>query len=281
MKKIYLSIIAVSASIASSFAQTAPTCSLNPSFIASNKIGVFPDSATNFVSGVVGQPYVQNLTVKVPKDTTSSGIHFCFNKFVISTPTGITNYNFPPGLMIGSSNSALANGTVNAAPSLLFPGGANNCASIYGTPTTAGSYTLQISVQPYLTTQIIGNCPTPANTNSGSASITPAQILKYYIINIQSPTGVMNLGNDKFGIIDNYPNPFKGKTTIKYYVEGEDLAELTVFNALGDKVYSQKTTTQPGENTFELNATNWSSGVYFYSITYKNAVNTKRLIITE
>ena len=98
----------------------------------------------------MGQPYIQNLTVKVPKDTTASGLTFCFNRFEITTPTGITNYNLPPGLNLGSSTAALANGTVNAAPSLKFPGNANNCASIYGTPTTAGSYTLSLKVTPFI-----------------------------------------------------------------------------------------------------------------------------------
>ena len=82
MKKIYLTIFTIVAGVASVFAQTVPTCSLNPTFIASNKIGIWPDSVTNFISGVVGTPYEQNLTIKVPKDTVSSGTTFCFNRFV-------------------------------------------------------------------------------------------------------------------------------------------------------------------------------------------------------
>ncbi len=147
MKKIYFTIFTIVASIASVIAQTVPTCSLNPTFIASNKVGVYPDSATNFISGTVGVPYVQNITVKVPKDTTSSSITFCFNRFELTSPS-TNNYGLPPGLMIGSSTPAVANGTVNGAPSLKFAGNANNCASIYGTPTTAGSYTLSLKVTP-------------------------------------------------------------------------------------------------------------------------------------
>ena len=69
MKKIYFTIISIIACATSVFAQIAPTCSLNPTFISSNKIGVYPDSAANFISGTVGQLYEQNLTIKVPKDT--------------------------------------------------------------------------------------------------------------------------------------------------------------------------------------------------------------------
>ena len=278
MKKIYLTLLAITATLTSVVAQTVPTCSLNPTFIGSNKIGVWPDSVTNFVSGTVGVSYEQNLTVKVPKDTTSSGLHFCFNKFVISTPSTITNYNFPPGLMIGSSSTITANGTVNGAPSLLFPGAANNCASIYGTPTTPGSYTLQISVQPYLTYSG-GACSVPANYTGVSSSIASAQLLKYYIINITAPAGVQEIGKDKMGLYQNQPNPFSSTTDIKFYVEGEDDATITVYNALGSVVHQQTVKTVLGENKVSFNASNLSSGTYIYSLKYKNAIATKRMMV--
>lgn len=280
MKKIYLSILSVVASCAL-FAQV-PTCSLNTTFIASTKIGVWPDSATNFISGVVGQPYVQNLTVKVPKDTVASGLRFCFNKFVLYNPTGITNYGLPPGLNIGSSTPIVNTTTItNGSPVFKFPGNANNCGSIYGTPTVAGSYTLHLEVQPYTNGPVFTSCPAAPNVNGGSTSIAGPQSLNYYIINILLPTGVMKLDKDHFGALENYPNPFTGKTTINYYVEDESIAELSIFNTLGEKVYERKAQTQNGENTIELDANGWKAGVYFYSIKYKNAVNTKRLIIAE
>jgi hypothetical protein len=280
MKKIYLSIIAVSATLASAFAQTVPTCSLNPTFIASNKVGVFPDSATNFVSGVVGQPYIQNLTVKVPKDTTSSSITFCFNRFEITTPTGISNYNLPPGLNLGSSTAAVANGTVNGAPSLKFPGNANNCASIYGTPTTAGTYTLNLLVTPFMT-PAFGSCPSSPNVSGGSGSLTPPQTLDYYIITIlpATSTGIRDIGKDKMALYQNEPNPFSDYTDIKFYVEGEDNATVTVYNALGSIVNQQTIKTNPGENKVTINAANLASGTYIYTLKYKNAITTKRMMV--
>ena len=197
MKKIYLTLFAITATVSSLLAQTVPTCSLNPTFISSNKMGIWPDSATNFISGTVGVSYVQNITVKVPKDTITSGVRFCFNRFELSNPTAGTNYGLPPGLNFGSSTAALANGTINASPSLIFPGNANNCGSIYGTPTTAGTYTLHLKIQPF--------------TNA--------------IVNQQTI-----------------------KTTL-------------------------------GENKVTFNASNLSSGTYIYSLKYKNAITTKRMMV--
>jgi hypothetical protein len=282
MKKIYLSIIAVSVTLASAFAQTVPTCSLNTTFIASNKVGVYPDSVTNFISGVVGQPYVQNLTVKVPKDTTSTGLTFCFNRFEITTPTGITNYNLPPGLNLGSSTTAVNTGSViNGAPAFKFPGNANNCASIYGTPTTAGSYTLSLKVTPFMTPLAFGSCPTSPNVTGGSSSLTPPQTLNYYIINILPAitTGLRDIGKDKMALYQNEPNPFSDFTDIKFYVEGEDNATITVYNALGSIVSQQTIKTNAGENKVTINAANLANGTYIYSLKYKNAITTKRMMV--
>lgn len=279
MKKIYFTIIAITIVVTSVFAQTVPTCSLNPTFVASNKVGIWPDSATNFVSGIVGVPYEQNLTIKVPKDTTSAGFKFCFNKFVLYTPSTVTNYNFPPGLNIGSSSTITANGTVNGAISLRFPGGANNCASIYGTPTVAGSYTLQLVIQPYMTGPVISPCPVPANVGSGSTSIAGPSVLNYYIINISTPTGVVDLGKDKVALYQNVPNPFSTTTDIKFYVEGEDNATVTVYNALGSVVSQQTIKTTLGENKVTINAANMANGTYIYSLKYKNFITTKRMMV--
>lgn len=273
MNKIYIFGIAIIATISSIFAQTAPTCSLNPTFIASSKVGVYPDSVTNFVSGTVGVPYVQNITVKVPRDTiVTAPFKLCFNRFELKSPSGITNFNLPSGLSFTVVPSLLSSGTI------FFPGNANNCASIWGTPTVAGSYTLSLEVQAFANGPLL-SCPTTPVTSGGSSVST--QLLKYYIIVISPPVGIQEIGKDKFGIMQNQPNPFIGKTDIKFYVEGEDEAILTVYNSLGAIVNKQTMKTQLGENSFEFSSTGLSAGVYIYSVKYKNALDTKRLIINE
>lgn len=280
MKKIYLTIFAIVSGVASIFAQTVPTCSLNATFISSNKIGVYPDSATNFISGTVGQPYEQNLTIKVPKDTASSLGLMCFNRFVVSSPTGTVNYNLPPGLMMGSSTAAVANGTINSAPSFKFPGNANNCASIYGTPSVAGTYTLSLSVQPYVTPAIIsgGSCSSSPNVSGGQA-LTSAQILNYYIITINPAVGVQELTNDRMSLSQNFPNPSALSTDIKFYVEGQDDATVSVCNLLGDVVSSQTIKTTIGENKVTINTSELAAGTYVYTLKYKGATATKRMIV--
>lgn len=278
MKKIFYSLLCCFFILFTN-AQTAPTCSLDPNFIALPKKGVWPDSVTNFVSGTVGQPYIQNITVKVPLDTIQSSLKFCFNRVVLSTASVVSNYNLPPGLQFGSSTSAVLNGTVNGAPSLKFPGNANNCASIYGTPTTAGTYTLQLKVDAYASLQPVGNCASSPNVSAGTN--LSSSVLKYYIIKIDPPAGINeNVTSQNFGL-NNYPNPFNTKTQFKFVVKDESTATLKITDVLGKTIYTDSFKTKFGTNSYELDGSRLSEGMYFYTISYKNFSETKRMIISQ
>lgn len=273
MKKIYSVLSLLLLFTFNSKAQV-PTCSLDPVFVAAPKVGIWPDSATNFISGTVGVPYVQNITVKVPKDTVST-IKFCFNRFVLSNPTGTVNYGLPPGLNFGSSTPIVANGTINAAPSLKFPGNANNCASIYGTPTAPGTYTLHLKVDAY-GTATLGTCSNSPNVNGGSNIST--SYLHYYKITIAAATGLKEIGKNTFNL-ENVPNPFSNSTTIRFFLTEEGTAKLEVHNMLGKLMYSTDISAQPGNNEYVFNGKNLSNGMYFYTIKYKNYSETKRMIL--
>jgi hypothetical protein len=246
MKKIYLSLVLIIAFGFNSNAQV-PTCSLDPVFVASTKVGIWPDSATNFISGTVGVPYVQNITVKVPRDTVSSSIKFCFNRFVLSNPTGTVNYNLPPGLNFGSS-----------------------------TPIVAGSYTVHLQVDAYATVQPFGNCsPTPNVTGGTNISTS---YLHYYVINIAAATGLQEIGKNSFKL-ENIPNPFTNSTTIRFFLAEEGVAKLEVHNTLGKLVYATDVNGHTGNNEYVFNGKNLSNGMYFYTLKYKNFSETKRMIL--
>jgi hypothetical protein len=275
MNRIYFSLILIIGFVYGTKAQSVPTCSLDPAFVSSTKLGIWPDSATNFISGTVGVPYVQNITVKVPRDTVASSIKFCFNRFVLSNPTGTVNYGLPPGLNFGSSTPVVANGTINAAPSLKFPGNANNCASIFGTPTTAGTYTLHLKIDAY-GTPTFGACSNTPNVTGGSNIST--QQLNYYIITINAATGLKEIGKNAFNL-ENIPNPFSNNTTIRFFMIESGQAKLEVHNMLGKVVYSTNLNVEPGTNEFPFKGEGLSNGMYFYTIRYKNFSETKRMIL--
>jgi len=271
MNKIYLIILSVIT--LTNKAQVA-SCSLDPIFIASNKTGIWPDSATNFISGTEGQAYIQNLTIKVPKDTVTGFGTFCFTRIEVSSPTGITNFNLPPGVsMLAGNNVTLSGSTFK------FPGNANTCALLSGTPTVAGTYTCQFKVQPYVTTSG-GSCPASPNVNSGSA-ITAPQTLTYYKIIIAPVAGIKEEVNAKTLNLNNIPNPFSNKTAIKFNVKDEAPVKICVYNLLGSKMFEDKFKSVKGDNVYELDATEWSSGIYLYTVQYKNHTETKRMVLNS
>jgi hypothetical protein len=74
----------------------------------------------------------------------------------------------------------------------------------------------------------------------------------------------------EFRLLQNYPNPFNGSTTIRYFTPSAGEIEMQTFNSNGQKVYSTHIAAKgPGYHDYALNAINWSSGIYFYTLNFK------------
>ncbi len=87
--------------------------------------------------------------------------------------------------------------------------------------------------------------------------------------------------------LDNYPNPFNPNTTISFSMPESGKAELTIYNTKGQLVK----TLVSEEFTAGKHSVVWngkgenekivSSGIYFYKLTTKNSVVTKRMIMLK
>jgi hypothetical protein len=258
-----------------------PTCSLDPAFIALNKYGIWPDSATNFVTGTVGVSYLQNITVKVPKDTNTQIGKFCFNRIVVSTPSNVTNYNLPPGLMFGSSTASLSNGTVNGATSLKFPGNANNCATIYGIPTQSGTFVLNFKVDTYATLSF-GSCPNNPNVNGGTNLNTTN--LTYYKIIIYPATSLndWNLHPNLSLKASLLPNPSYGKQPVlTFHTPAEFPYQILITDLQGKNLRSQSGKSTIGINQVDLNTEKLSDGIYFVRLITNQADISLKLLLQK
>ena len=83
-----------------------------------------------------------------------------------------------------------------------------------------------------------------------------------------------------FSLYQNYPNPFNPSTTIKYSIPKQSYATLKVFDVLGREV----ATLADGEHAqgnykLEFNASNLTSGIYFYRIEAGSFVDIKKMIL--
>jgi len=84
-------------------------------------------------------------------------------------------------------------------------------------------------------------------------------------------TGVQNDSNlpvvSNYKLQQNYPNPFNPKTTINYELPATGFVELTIYNLLGQKVETLVSAKQqPGTYKVVWDASQFSSGVYYYRI---------------
>jgi len=71
----------------------------------------------------------------------------------------------------------------------------------------------------------------------------------------------------------NYPNPFNPSTKISYSVPSAGNVSLRFFNSIGEEIYSKSfELNSAGLYEYEFNASNLSSGVYFYKIEFSNGL---------
>jgi hypothetical protein len=86
----------------------------------------------------------------------------------------------------------------------------------------------------------------------------------------------------EFYLVQNYPNPFKDKTTIKYCVAYRTNVKLTVYDPEGEvlKILVDEEK-KPGTYEMEFYAANLPAGVYFYQLRADAYVETKKMILLK
>ena len=83
-----------------------------------------------------------------------------------------------------------------------------------------------------------------------------------------------------FVLYQNYPNPFNPKTKIIYSVPSANFVTLKVYDLLGREVITLINEEKPaGIYQVELDASDFSSGIYFYRIKANNFIQTKKMIL--
>ncbi|MBK9096536.1 MAG: T9SS type A sorting domain-containing protein [bacterium] len=87
---------------------------------------------------------------------------------------------------------------------------------------------------------------------------------------------------DEYALSQNYPNPFNPTTTINYAIKTAGEVTLKVYDMLGTEVASLVNEIQEaGKYSVEFNASNLPSGIYFYTLTSGNFMETKKLILLK
>ena len=85
-----------------------------------------------------------------------------------------------------------------------------------------------------------------------------------------------------FSISQNYPNPFNPSTSISYSIPENAFVTLKIYDVLGNEVEvlinEQK---EPGNYQIDFNASELSSGIYYYALTAGNFISTKKMSLVK
>ncbi len=221
--------------------------------------GIYPDTATGLDAAIVGQPYNQVITIISPLDTS-----IVYNGIPIPVTIQTIELTSFTGLPQNFAYDCLA-------PNCIFDGGSTSCAVLYSTSdptaTDIGSY------------QLIMTTTTTVDAGLG-IPITQDDIIDYYYLDIMNATSTINyIENTTFELKEVYPNPVKNNAKIQYVLGSENDIYFELHNLLGEKVDSKLIKSQRGVNTFYVNVSNLTDGVYLYSITNGDIIQTKKMII--
>jgi hypothetical protein len=121
---------------------------------------------------------------------------------------------------------------------------------------------------------------TPTGSWFSSRALTG--VVRYVI---GTPVGFGDPGTEipeNFRLEQNYPNPFNPVTNINFAIPQNEFVTLKVFDILGREtaVLISKNLTA-GSYTVDFNASNLSSGIYFYRLEAGNYFDTKRMVLVK
>lgn len=234
MKKLLLSFAVLAIATVSANAQSCTPGAAYPSAnFADSTFGVWPDTIQNLPAGEVGVAYNTDLNFKAPSNASDvdPSVSGTINDFTVDNVNGL-----PPGINYACNNA-----------SCFYVGGELGCASIYGTPTTAGTYDITIQIT--------------ANVDIGFGIVIPyTETFSGYKIEVGN-TGTMTLTKEKFEV---YPNPANNEVTING-LEDLNVSSLEIVNMAGATV---KTFNNVNTPSFNMNIADLENGMYFIKVNH-------------
>jgi peptidyl-prolyl cis-trans isomerase B (cyclophilin B) len=86
----------------------------------------------------------------------------------------------------------------------------------------------------------------------------------------------------QFSLDQNYPNPFNPTTTISYHLPVFGFVSLKIFDLLGKEITALvNESKEPGSYSVTFDASNLVSGIYFYTLSAGEFIQTKKLILMK
>jgi hypothetical protein len=257
-KKLFILFLAL-LFLKTSFSQQA--CTPDPQYNnTAADAGIHPNCTTNFDTAYVNTPYLQLITVVIPPDTQ------VFPSPFPPLPWDSTRLDSVGGLPASMTLACLNNNGSGNSSRCMWKGNSIGCAIITGTPTPAeiGSHNLTFYTSNYL---------------GGQTSPNPYAITCYKIVVM--PASNVNEAPKIYMVMQNTPNPFAEKSEITFTSENSGMITVRIYNMVGMVIKEYNMWAKKGINKVEIDAREYNSGIYFYSLSNGNNVFTRKMIIKK
>jgi len=135
--------------------------------------------------------------------------------------------------------------------------------------------------------QFVANYYTPGQTYDvfiEDPYIFLADYTSFIILHFDPQTGIIEKVSapEQFSLSQNYPNPFNASTSISFALPQPGDVRLVVYDLLGRQVETLLDGYRPaGTHRITFDASDYSSGVYFYRVQAGERVETKRMLLLK
>jgi len=120
---------------------------------------------------------------------------------------------------------------------------------------------------------------------TGPSYGSAATSFEYATLKYSQPIGISPISGEmptEFSLSQNYPNPFNPVTNIEFSVPKSSFVKLTVFDVTGRELETLVSQTMsPGTYKADWDASKYSSGVFFYTLTTDGFTQTKKMMLIK
>ncbi len=241
----------------------------SPTFNLQTKLKIVNLSSTAKTYNVIRSLVFEN-PILDQSQATKPHTYFCFGNSCfsasVSIPTSFDYTNLGPA---GTNTAACCNGTTTTCCSSVYDNSQEN-----GTPFILYLYEGNAQGKYHVKYKVY-NVNSPNDTLTFTVKYNDGLTLP----NLQS---VNNIASVFESVSEIYPNPSNANAVISLTLKQENDVKYQVYNSLGAVIYtSANQKYAPGKHKISIDCNNYSSGLYFVSVTSGDLKVTKRLIINK
>ena len=236
------------------------------------------DSTTALSHATVGDSYETFFDMRIPSDTVIE--YDLGNGPQLFDPVYLNSIavNSVTGLPMGfewecASQDADGNITENTC---VFPGGGYGCLRLYSddVPNVVGTYPLVVALDIVAEYEVFGIMV--------PVEVTDDSMLNYLVLIVEegnnSEIGEL-VDSREFKGLGTYPNPFGESATIHFGNNNSNDVKFSVFDILGNLVYTDNIKTEIGHNEYVFEKGKLTTGLYTYTLSNGSETISERVII--